>query len=349
MNLFTCNNTEFEPKVTVLMPVFNAALYLKDAIDSILKQTYVNFELILINDGSTDTTEDVILTFIDSRIFYYKNFTNLGLIKTLNLGLSFATGKYIARMDSDDIAHENRLAIQVNYLENHLDVGVCGSFIEYFGDHSGYWFPPISHDGIVAGFINGSTLCHPSVMLRSSVLRANNICYDENYKLAEDYYLWCDISNYTQLSNIPIVLLKYRVNQNQVSFKFADSQLKVKNAIRLLMLNKLRPLSMIEQDLIFELQSTKVDVLDFVGLLTNLLDANAQKMIFNQLILKEEFSMMVLSKLKDADFSLYDLYVVRKFGLTLKWTYRMKFGLFKIILKKRLKNIYKKISINKLN
>ena len=112
--------------ISIILPAYNAEKYLKEAIDSILAQTYTNFELIVINDGSTDKTEEIILSYQDSRIRYIKNEKNLKLIRTLNKGIGLAKGKYIARMDADDISLPHRLKEEVEFMEAHPNIGEIG-------------------------------------------------------------------------------------------------------------------------------------------------------------------------------------------------------------------------------
>ena len=119
--------------VTVLMPVYNGEMYLREAIDSILHQTFTDFEFLIINDGSTDNSETIILSYDDSRIRYEKNDSNLKLIATLNKGIELAKGKYIVRMDADDISIPDRIEKQVAFLEKNPDVGICGSWFTAFG------------------------------------------------------------------------------------------------------------------------------------------------------------------------------------------------------------------------
>src|SRR5688572_768328 len=114
------------PLISVLMPVYNAGPYLKESIESVLAQTYDNFEFLIINDGSTDSSEKEILSYNDVRIHYVKCETNSGLIATLNQGLALATGKYIVRMDADDICRPQRFEKQVRFMENHPEIGICG-------------------------------------------------------------------------------------------------------------------------------------------------------------------------------------------------------------------------------
>src|SRR3990167_9325600 len=121
------------PLVTVLMPVYNGKKYLKEAIESVLNQTFRDFEFLIIDDGSTDKSAEIIKSFNDARIRLERNVTNLGLIKTLNNGLTLSRGKYIARMDCDDISLPKRLSVQVNFMEKHPEIGICGSWVKVMG------------------------------------------------------------------------------------------------------------------------------------------------------------------------------------------------------------------------
>ena len=121
------------PLVTVLMPVYNGEKYLKEAIESILNQTFKDFEFLIINDGSTDNSVKIIQSFNDLRIRLIHNESNIGLIKTLNKGLKLSNGKYIARMDCDDVSLPKRLSVQINFMEKHPEIGVCGSWVKIIG------------------------------------------------------------------------------------------------------------------------------------------------------------------------------------------------------------------------
>ena len=131
-----------EPDVTVLLPVFNGALFLHQAIESILSQSFDNFELLIINDGSSDDSEKIIHSYSDHRINYVNNGQNIGLVATLNKGINLARGKYIARMDADDISIANRLKEQKEYLDQHSEVSFVASTINRIdqnGDIKGVW------------------------------------------------------------------------------------------------------------------------------------------------------------------------------------------------------------------
>lgn len=194
--------------VSVVLPAYNAELYLKEALDSILQQTFTNFELIILNDGSTDSTEDIILSYEDSRIVYVKNQENLGLIGTLNKGISLAKGKYIARMDADDIALPKRLSKQISFLEANTQYGVVGAFAQII-DSKEIYKVPITNEAIKAFLYIDSPFIHPSVVIRKDLLSSN--LYDHQYHRIEDYELWVRLSAQTKFYNIPEILLKYRV------------------------------------------------------------------------------------------------------------------------------------------
>jgi len=200
------------PLISVVMPVYNGEKYLNEAIDSILNQTFTDFEFIIINDGSTDQTEEIILSYDDSRICYVKNEKNLQIVKTLNKGISLANGKYIARMDADDISMPERFERQVEFMENHSDIGVCGTWMQTIGDLNGVWKMPVTHEDIIVKMLFHSCLMHPTVFIRMQVLSLNNMLYDEAFSGTEDYDLWLRLSQVTKFSNIPKILLSYRIN-----------------------------------------------------------------------------------------------------------------------------------------
>lgn len=208
-----------KPMVSVVMPVYNGSKYLKEAIDSILNQTFTDFELIIVNDGSTDDSEDIILSYNDHRICYLKNERNSGICITLNKGLDNARGKYIARMDCDDISMPERLVKQVDYLEHHQDVGALGTDVVTFGDGYADRYFDFVHDsnGCKAGLLFATCFAHPAVMLRASVINEHNLRYDDEYRGLEDYELWYRISQYTNMNNLPEALLKYRLHKAQLT------------------------------------------------------------------------------------------------------------------------------------
>ena len=219
--------------ISVIMPVYNGEKYLRDAIESILNQTYTDFEFIILNDGSTDKTEEIILSYDDQRIVYVKNTTNLQISKTLNKGIDLAKGKYIARMDADDISLLERFERQIEFMEKYTEVGICGTYIETFDEEKSVWRVPLSHRDILCRMIFDSCLMHPSVMMRKSVLDMLPIVYREEFNKAEDYDLWVRLALLTNFANLKEVLLKYRIRNIRDNRKqYKNEQAQKANIIR---------------------------------------------------------------------------------------------------------------------
>jgi glycosyltransferase involved in cell wall biosynthesis len=210
--------------VTVLMPVYNASAHLREAIDSILNQTFTNFEFLIINDGSTDSSEEIILSYNDPRIRYEKNEVNIRLIATLNKGLEIAKGKYIARMDADDISLPERLQVQFDFMEASPAVALCGSWCEVTGSSSGMVKLVTDHNDIMMKMLYQSHLVHPTVMLRKSAIDSFTTKFDPQFLHAEDYEFFVRIGEKFKLACIPQVLLKYRVHEGSISIQNRDLQ-----------------------------------------------------------------------------------------------------------------------------
>ena len=209
------------PQISVLLPAFNAGKYIESSIQSILNQTYSNFELIILNDGSSDSTEEIIKSFKDSRIIYVKNEQNIGLVNTLNKGLKLANGKYIARMDADDISYIDRFSKQYLFLENNPSYIICSSSRKNFNDsnnreHISYM--PVSDSAIRISSIFSSPFTHPAVMFRKEIILKNNLFYDENFKYSEDYEFWTRILKHGKGYNFNEVLLAYRKTPGSQTF-----------------------------------------------------------------------------------------------------------------------------------
>ncbi|WP_461638815.1 glycosyltransferase family 2 protein [Labilibaculum euxinus] len=215
-------------KCSVLMPVYNGEKYLRDAINSILNQTFKDYEFLIINDGSTDCSEEIVLSYSDPRIRYIKNLENLKLVKTLNKGLDLCQGEYIARMDADDIALPTKLEKQIAYLDTHPEVIVCGTQIERFGLNKCKkkkisWIRT-NNEEIKAQLLLSSCFAHPTVVIRSSVIKEFNFKYDANYEHMEDYKMWADLAKIGNFYNIPESLLRYRLTEGQICSKYKDLQ-----------------------------------------------------------------------------------------------------------------------------
>jgi glycosyltransferase involved in cell wall biosynthesis len=222
------------PRVTVLMPVYNGGPYLAEAIGSILGQSFRDFELLAIDDGSADDSAAVVRACRDPRIRLVENGRNLGLIATLNKGLELARGEYVARMDCDDISLPERLARQVAFLDTHPEVGVCGTWFRKFGARAKKtvrW--ETDSDAIRAAMLFSCSLAHPTVMLRRDAFASRRLHYDAAFPSAEDYDLWVRAMAFMEAANLPEVLVEYRVHPDQVTQRLSHEQVETAGRIRL--------------------------------------------------------------------------------------------------------------------
>lgn len=196
------------------MPVFNGAPQLELSIKSILKQTYNNFEFIIIDDGSTDESLSIIRNFSDKRIIAKRFKVNSGIVQALNEGINIANGEYIARMDSDDISNINRLDYQIKYMEDNPEIGILGSSGSYIDINNkiiGSY--PTSYDSTEIKWysIFKSPFIHPSVVFRKSIINKYGFLYSDEFKYCEDFDLWYKILNKTKGENLNIPLINYRI------------------------------------------------------------------------------------------------------------------------------------------
>ncbi len=223
------------PKVSVVMSVYNGEKYLKEAIDSILNQTFKGFEFIIINDGSTDKTRKILEFYTDPRIRLI-NQANMGLAKSLNRGLKIARGEYIARMDADDISLPERLEKEVKLLDNHKDVGLVGIFpmkMDESGRNVGLYKTKTKNEDLREVLWRGDLLCHGSVMFRKECVDKVGF-YRKKLKFAEDYDLWFRIAEFFGITNIEEPLYKYRINPDSISLTNLFGQSRYCSLVRML-------------------------------------------------------------------------------------------------------------------
>ncbi|MBO7559978.1 MAG: glycosyltransferase family 2 protein [Alphaproteobacteria bacterium] len=211
-----------KPKVSVIMPAYNVEKYVGEAIESILKQTFTDFEFIILNDGSTDNTSSIIREYAkkDKRIKFIDNKTNKGFIASLNECLDVAQCEYIAKMDSDDISKPTRLAKQVDFLEKHPDYGMVGCGLQAFQDDNfSYMNPP---EVRVGDFLFG---CKTTVFVaRREIIEQYHLRFDSNYFAAEDMEFYSRFARYAKIHNLQEILYLYRVHKASVSKEKADIQ-----------------------------------------------------------------------------------------------------------------------------
>lgn len=215
----------YEPLVTVLMSVYNGEKYLIEAIESILNQTFNDFEFLIINDGSMDRSRDIIISYKDPRIRLVDNEENIGLTRSLNKGIAESRGKYIARMDADDISMPERLEKQVAYMEEHCEIAVCGTWGIVKEDERNWEARmPVTHDDIFISLIGGNALIHTSVIIRRDLVLEVGF-YDEKLMFAQDYGLWFKfIAKGYKLNNIPEFLIQYNYHSNSISKSKKNNQ-----------------------------------------------------------------------------------------------------------------------------
>lgn len=236
-------NNSNTPKVSVLMPVYNGEKYLAKAVKSILEQSFRDFELLVVDDGSTDRSAQILRGFLkDTRVSVIRNERNLGLIATLHKGLKACRAPLIARMDADDISHPQRLQLQVDYLNAHPEIEILGGAIRYIEmgvKFRGFSFP-LAHEAIKPAMLFFSPLPHPALMFRRDLVERELFCFDDEFRHAEDYHLWSRLLNEVRSANLPQVLLDYRVHSSQVSSAQASPQYQAALSVRKSILNQAR-------------------------------------------------------------------------------------------------------------
>jgi len=228
------------PKVTVLMPVYNSEKYLRESIESILNQTFTNFEFLIINDGSTDKSKEIINSYNDSRIRLINNKENIGITRSLNNGLSISKGEYIARMDADDISLPKRLKIQVKFMNRHPEIKISGTWAKIIGKKNKKYIKNYSDfEKIKTVSLFKNIVIHSSVIIRKEVLNKYHLKYNEGLKYSQDYELWIKCMRYFKITNIKKYLLLYRIHQENISHQQSEIQTKNSIYIKIKQLEKL--------------------------------------------------------------------------------------------------------------
>ncbi|MCB2193112.1 MAG: glycosyltransferase [Deltaproteobacteria bacterium] len=227
-----------QPAVTVLMPAYNCAQFVDEAIQSILAQSFTDFELLIVDDGSDDETGEVIRSFKDPRIRLLENRENLGVIKALNIGLEQAQGTYIARMDADDLSLPQRLAKQVAFMERTPQAAVCGAGMTTFSQQgpSSTWLIVDDPERLKADLVFHMVIPHGSIIFRREQQRREGIFYSEDFPHAEDYHFLYQLSRVGEIRAVEEVLYRYRVHEAQTSTIHNDAQRQTADKVRALIL-----------------------------------------------------------------------------------------------------------------
>jgi glycosyltransferase involved in cell wall biosynthesis len=221
-----------KPLVSIVMAAYNEEKHIREAIESVLSQTYTHFDFIIIDDGSTDSTKSIILSYKDDRIRLICNEQNLKLIDSLNKGLSIATGKYVARMDADDICLPERLEKQVAYMEANPEIGISGSQLTMFGATEGVMKYPLTDEDIRLRLLFTSCFGNNVVIFRKDLMIRHQLFFPKGYLHAEDYKCWTEWIMHTKGANIDECLVKYRTHPDSVSVKNRSAQRETRNRIR---------------------------------------------------------------------------------------------------------------------
>jgi glycosyltransferase involved in cell wall biosynthesis len=278
-----------EPVVSVVMSVYNGEKYLAEAVDSILAQTFSALELVVIDDGSSDSSLNMLHAYAekDQRVRVVENDVNLGLASSLNKGVDLSRGIYVARMDCDDISLPRRLEAQVRFMDSNPDVSMCGTWAKFFGYQSAARNNPTSHDDIRASLLFYTPIFHPSVMFRKSDVARLDHLYEDGRQRVEDLELWARLTRQVRVANIPECLLRYRV-YNPQNVEKRKSVIAHGNVIRKAMLTTLLG-SISEQQFHLHMKIAHCErnhSIDFMqeaaDWLENLLAVNRQNACYNQ-------------------------------------------------------------------
>ena len=226
-----------KPKISVIMSVYNGDKYIHKAIDSILNQTYKNFEFLIIDDYSNDSTIDIINTYNDGRIKLISNQSNIGLTKSLNKGIELSNGEFIARQDADDISDITRFEKQIEYLIENEDIAILGTQAKTINEKGNLtippmgWLRPVKEDEIKWFCMFNSPFIHSSVMMRKKIIWGEFKGYDPNHRTSQDYELWSRIVYKYKCENLNETLVSFRSHSNSVSSNYSIKNLEATASI----------------------------------------------------------------------------------------------------------------------
>jgi glycosyltransferase involved in cell wall biosynthesis len=312
------------PLISVVLPVYNCSLYIEEAINSILNQTIQDFEIIVIDDYSTDETVAIVQSINDSRIKLILKEENKGLIDSLNIGFKEAKGKYIARMDGDDISLPSRFKKQLEVLEN-TDIKVCGCWLQRFGKSNVLIRHKEYHDEIVAHLLLSCSMSMGSVMFDRKTFET--FSFDESKKHVEDYDFWARVAWSGKFYNIQEVLYNYRAHDTQVTQLYNDMQRQGDIGIKLFLFKKLKyNTEMFSDEMISKmlLLNKPIEIKEFklfLKWLKELILLNRKSQVFSSIELVKVLKIIKRSIL----FSLY--FEKTSIGITKKWRTKVLFGL----------------------
>ena len=336
------------PLVSILMPCYNNADYIGEAIESILCQSLQDFELIVLDDCSTDNSAEIISSFADKRIFYHHNEQNMGLANNLNIGIRMARGKYIARMDGDDISLPDRLKTQIDFLETHPDIALCSCGMEMFGKDNMVWIRQADYEQVKITMLFYSPILHASSVWRRASFERHNLYYRQDAFPAEDYDLWARAVFHCKLVNIPQVLYKYRIHGEQVTKTDSRSSLR-EHQIRTEYLRRTLP-SLNDDDVYSIIQSIEKknsSLREMNNAFRRMLYSNRQTNFFNQKYLKHRLEKILFASIDDLYVKRNYSFLIREIGCRQTFLYYMRTKKLKYI--KLLRLIKEKLDDKNIN
>ena len=279
-------------EISVIMSVYNTSKeYLDIAVNSIINQTFCNFEFIIINDGSSEECSNNILHYKDPRIRLIINERNIGLTKSLNKGLKLAQGKYIARMDADDYSYPQRLELQYNYLESHPEIDILGCWVKE-GKKTKKSCGCVTSDWRYARMLFDNVgIYHPTAFIKTKFLKDHGLLYNEKILKAQDFELWTRCLEFGRMYVLPRVLLYYRIHEQQISKCMLEEQQCYNYAIREQLLSKLNlELEEAERQQFIYINVPALSAMQFEQFIQKIIKANDNYLIFNQDILRYELN-----------------------------------------------------------
>ena len=278
------------PRVTVLMSAYNAEQFVGEAVESVLGQTFDDFEFLIFEDKSRDMTLQVLRSYADRRIRLVENRENRGLTKNLVTGMEMARGEFVARMDADDVCMPERLAAQVGHMDQHPDISVLGSAVTFFTE-AGKQFvahQPLEHEEIKCALFYGFSMLHPTVMSRRADLERHGLNYDPAFPVSQDHDLWTRAIREVHFANLHDSLVQMREHEGKIGRTRKPLQQELSNSIRQRQFEELE-LDVTAQELkIFGehetsgIQWTRDDVQLFEALLFKVFEANNAFSVFDQ-------------------------------------------------------------------
>lgn len=272
------------PKVSVLMPIYRTKEeYLREAIESVLAQTFADFEFLILDDCPEDDREQIVKSYKDKRIKYFKNERNLGITPSRNKLIDMAKGEYLAVFDHDDISLPERFAKEVAYLDENPEVGVVSCVVKQIVRNRLSKNPTNDHD-IKLALMRTCAIQHSAAMIRKAVLIENKIRYEEEFSPSEDYALWCRLIPYTKFYNIPEVLFHYRDHKDNTSHHQTTQMQNATYAIWAFV-KVMNPI-LYEEFLLKAKQTERWRLLGFIPFITKISQSNHSKVyIFEKMLL----------------------------------------------------------------